>query len=307
MRDGVAHATDWMAIIFNPSMPYRLVHVLIASGLTVGFLMAGISALRWLWNDRSEAVMRGLRTGVVLAAALIPVQILVGDLHGLNTLEHQPAKVAAMEANWETRGSVPLVLFGLPDEELRTNHYEIAIPSLASLILTHSLDGEVPGLNDFVSADGTVTHPPVAPVFWAFRVMVGVGMLMLLVSWTMSWRLWRRGEPGKVGACVLVGMSLSGWVATLSGWYVTEIGRQPWLVTGVLDTASAVAAHPVPMLAFSLTVYLGMYVVLLAAFIGTLIYLARNASIGGSELHKTAAKGTDRGSTIVAVTNAAGS
>ncbi len=305
MRDGVAHATDWMAIIFNPSMPYRLVHVLIASGLTVGFLMAGISALRWLWNDRGEAVMRGLRTGVFLSAALIPVQILVGDMHGLNTLEHQPAKVAAMEANWETQGSVPLVLFGLPDEELRENRYEVAVPNVASLILTHSLDGEVPGLNDFVSETGEITHPPVAPVFFAFRVMVGVGMLMLLVSWAMSWRLLKTGNPGRIGAMALVGMSLSGWVATLSGWYVTEIGRQPWLVTGVLDTASAVAPHPVPVLAFSLATYLGIYVVLLAAFIGTLIYLARNATIGGIELRKTAAKGTDRGSTIVAVTNAA--
>jgi cytochrome d ubiquinol oxidase subunit I len=167
MRDGVAHATDWWAIIFTPSMPYRLSHMLIASGLTVAFLLAGLSAYRWLRGDRGADVAAALRTGVVMAAVLAPTQLVVGDLHGLNTLEYQPAKVAAMEGNWETRGHVPLVLFAIPDEEARTNHFEIAIPSGASLILTHRADGEVPGLNDFMGK-----HPPVAPVFYAFRVMV---------------------------------------------------------------------------------------------------------------------------------------
>ncbi len=161
MRDGVAHATDWFAIIFNPSMPYRLVHVLLASGLTVGFLIAGISALRWVMGDRGSEVRKTLRLGAIMGAALIPVQIYAGDMHGLNTLEYQPAKVAAMEGNWETQGNVPLLLFALPDEEARENRFEIGIPSGASLILTHRADGVVPGLNDFVAEDGTVLHPPV--------------------------------------------------------------------------------------------------------------------------------------------------
>ncbi len=275
MRDGVAYATDWLAIIFNPSMPYRLAHMLIASGLTAAFLIAGVSALRWLWDDRSEDVMKALRTGVTLAAVLIPVQIFVGDLHGLNTLENQPAKVAAMEGNWETGSHVPLLLFALPDDQARENHAELAVPGLASLILRHSLDGVVPGLNDFVTAEGKPLHPPVMPVFWGFRVMVGTGVLMLVVSWLMSWQLRRGRTPGRIGAIALVSMTFSGWVATLAGWYVTEIGRQPWLVEGVLDTAAAAASHGAPILGLSLSAYLGLYAVLLTAYIGTIIYLAR--------------------------------
>ncbi len=280
MIDGVVHATDWWAIIFNPSMPYRLVHMLIASGLTVAFLVAGISALRWLWGDRSKGIRRALKSGVYLAALLIPAQILVGDLHGLNTLEHQPAKVAAMEGNWETAGNVPLLLFALPDEEARENRFEIGIPNGASLILKHEAAGEVPGLNDFYAEDGTKLHPPVTPVFFSFRIMVGIGVLMLLTSWALSVKLFRTGAPGVWGARALVAMTFSGWIATLAGWYVTEIGRQPWLVTGVLDTASAAAEHPVPILGLSLGLYLTVYAVLLAAYIGAILHMAKKASKG---------------------------
>ncbi len=241
LRDGVAHATDWWAIVFNPSMPYRLAHVLLASGLTAAFLIAGVSAFRWLLGDRGADVRAALRSGVAIAALLIPVQFLAGDMHGLNTLENQPQKVAAMEANWETRGNVPLVLFALPNEETRSNELEISVPSGASLILTHRADGVVPGLNDFVAEDGTALHPPVAPVFWSFRVMVGTGLLMLAVSWATAFLLWRRGldrtSPWVLRG--LVAMTFSGWVATLAGWYTTEIGRQPWLVHGVLSTSQA--------------------------------------------------------------------
>lgn len=289
MRDGVAFATDWMAIIFNPSMPYRLAHTLIASGLTVAFLLAGISALRWLWNDQSLGIRKSMRTGVYLGAVLIPIQIIVGDLHGLNTLEHQPAKVAAMEANWETKSNVPLVLVALPDENTRENKFEISIPSGASLILKHSTDGVVPGLNDFVSDDGQVLHPPVAPVFFGFRIMIGVGILMLLVSWKVSYTLYKRGEPSRWEAYVLVGTTFSGWVATLAGWYVTEIGRQPWIVTGIVDTASAASSHPVPILGLSLATYLTIYAALLAAYIGTLWHLAKTAA------HSDEAKELDAG------------
>jgi cytochrome bd ubiquinol oxidase subunit I len=276
MRDGVAHATDWWAIVFSPSMPYRLAHMLLASGLTCAFLIAGLSAWRWLRGDRSGGVSAGLKTGVRLAAVLIPVQILVGDLHGLNTLEHQPAKVAAMEGNWETRGNVPLLLFALPDEEARANRFEIGIPSGASLILKHDPAGVVPGLNDFAGK-----HPPVAPVFFGFRIMVGVGMLMLLVSWVGAWQLRRRGaEPSRALALALVAMTFSGWVATLAGWYVTEIGRQPWLVTGVLSTADAVAPHGAGTVLTTLLMYLALYAGLLAAYVGALFHLAKKAGEG---------------------------
>ncbi len=269
MIDGVAHATNWVEIVFNPSMPYRLVHMLLASGLTCAFLIAGLSAYRWLKNDRKPGVIAALRTGVFLGAILIPMQILAGDLHGLNTLEHQPQKVAAMEGNWETGPNIPLLLFALPDEEARTNHFEIGIPSGASLILKHHADGVVPGLNDFAGE-----HPPVAPLFFGFRIMVGIGLLMLAVSWWGAWRIWRKGDISPLMARVLLGMTFSGWVATLAGWYVTEIGRQPWLVHGVLMTKDAVSDVSGGMVATTLFFYLAIYAALLIAYISVLFYLA---------------------------------
>ena len=276
MRDGVAHATDWAKVIFNPSFPWRLVHMLIASGLTVSFLIAGFSALRHLAGDRSDSMWKALRTGVFTAAVLIPAQILVGDQHGLNTLEHQPQKVAAMEANWETRGSVPLILFAWPDEEARENRFEIAIPNAGSLILTHSLDGVVPGLNDFVG-----NHPPVLPVFWGFRIMVGTGLLMLAVSWTAAFFVARRRALPRPLALVMVPMAVSGWVAVLAGWYTTEIGRQPWLVTGILRTDEAVGPVAGSHVALTLAGYLVLYAVLLAAYLGVLVHLALKAAKDG--------------------------
>lgn len=269
MRDGVAYALDWSAIIFNPSMPYRLVHVLLASGLTAAFLVAGLSAYRMLKGDTKRAPKAALSTGVFLAALLIPLQILSGDMHGLNTLEHQPQKVAAMEGHWETGTRVPLILFAVPDEQARENKFEVKIPGLASLILTHDIDGEVRGLNDFKGE-----HPPVAPVFYAFRIMIGVGILMLLVSWLASFMLWRKKELPPWFLRVLVGMSFSGWVATLAGWYVTEIGRQPFLVYNTLSTADAVTTIAPSNVAFSLLVYIGLYIVLLIAYIRTLFVMA---------------------------------
>ncbi len=286
MRDGVAHATDWWAIVFNPSFGWRFLHMLIASGLTVAFLIAGLSALRHLWGDRSQSLQKALRTGVFLAAILIPIQILVGDQHGLNTLEHQPQKVAAMEANWETRGNVPLVLFAIPDEEARTNHYEITIPNGASLILRHSFDGVVPGLNDFEGE-----HPPVFPVFWAFRIMVGTGILMLIVSWFGAWRLWRGRELPRPLLYLMVPMTIAGWVATLAGWYTTEIGRQPWLVTGVLKTADAVGPVPAGHVALTLTLYLLLYVVLFIVYVGVLVHLALKAGREGDPEPRPAVSG----------------
>ena len=282
MRDGIAHATDWWAIIFNPSFPYRLAHMVTASAVTVSFLVAGLSAYRWLRGDHAPAVVAALRTGVVMAAVLAPLQAFLGDQHGLNTLEHQPAKVAAMEGNWETRGHVPLVLFAIPDEAARENRFEIGIPSGASLILRHDIDGVVPGLRDFVG-----NHPPVAPVFFAFRVMVGMGVLMIFAGLAGAWFLWRRGALPRWLLMGLVGMTFSGWVATLAGWYVTEIGRQPWLVTGVLTTAQAAGPVPAGDIGLTLAMYLLLYGSLLAAYIITIFRLAGRPKTD----HAAAAKG----------------
>lgn len=285
MRDGVAHATDWLAVVFNPSMPYRLVHMLLASGLTAAFLVAGVSAFRWLIGDRAADVRTALSFGAILAAVLIPVQIFAGDLHGLNTLEHQPQKVAAMEANWKTGSNVPLLLFAIPDQEARENHMEITIPGGASLILTHSWDGVVPGLDDFVTADGEVLHPNVPAVFWAFRIMVAIGLAMLALSWVavalMAWR--RRGVEGlpKPALYGLVAMTFSGWLATLAGWYTTEMGRQPWLVQGVLTTEAAIADVPAPMVMSTLLAYLAVYVLLIATYVWVIFYLARRKAVAG--------------------------
>jgi cytochrome d ubiquinol oxidase subunit I len=269
-----AHATSWWEIVFNLSMPYRLSHMLIASGLTASFLVAGISSLRWLMNDRTPTVMKSLKTGVFIAACLIPLQIFVGDLHGLNTKEYQPAKVAAMEGIWETQKGAPLVLFGIPNSETKQIDYAIEIPKLASFILTHNWNGEIKGVDAFEHA------PPVGPIFLAFRVMVGTGVMMLLISWTAAFLLWRKKDITKPLAFILVGMTFSGWVATISGWYVTEIGRQPWLVYGVLKTEEALGPISGGMVATTLTAYLVTYVVLLVAYISTLIYMAKSAGSG---------------------------
>ncbi|MBY4894802.1 cytochrome ubiquinol oxidase subunit I [Rhodobacteraceae bacterium N5(2021)] len=295
MVDGVAFATDWWAIIFNPSMPYRFAHMLLASGLTVAFLIAGVSAFRWLIGDRSRDARTALKVGVTIGACLIPVQIYMGDMHGLNTLEHQPQKIAAMEGIWETGPNQPLLLFAIPDEAARENRFEVAIPNLASIILTHHAGGVVQGLNDFVAEDGTVMHPPVLPVFWSFRTMIGTGVAMLLLSWATVFMMWKRrrmhvdpaaghwlaveGLP-KPFFWALVPMAFSGWVATLAGWYTTEIGRQPWLVQGVMTTEMAVADVPAPMVAGTLIGYLVVYGLLLFAYISVIVYLARKAARG---------------------------
>ena len=272
MIDGQAHVTNWMEVIFNPSMPYRFTHMMIASGLTACFLVAGLSAYRLLRNDKTAGVRKAMKTAVYGAALLIPIQIFVGDLHGLNTFEHQPQKIAAMEGVWETEQGAPLLLFAIPDTETQQNHYEISIPKLASLVLTHDLNGEIQGINSFENA------PPVAPLFFGFRIMVGIGILMLLVAWYTAYKLVRYNVLPRLTLRVLVAMTFSGWIATLAGWYVTEIGRQPWLVQGVLATSNAAGSAPASNIAASLTLYLSLYAVLLVAYISTLFYLARVAS-----------------------------
>ena len=273
--DGQLHATSWMAVIFNPSFPYRFTHMMIASGLTAAFLVAGISAFQLLRVRGFEPAQRMLRLGLLLAAVLAPLQILVGDLHGLNTLEHQPAKIAAIEAIWETERGAPLVLFAMPNETTRRNDYAISVPKGASWILTHEADGELKGLSEFGDK-----HPPVAPVFWSFRVMVGVGMLMLGLSWLGAWLLLRRREVPRWLLWVYSATTFSGWIGVLAGWLTTEIGRQPYVVYGVILTADTASEVPAAYIATTFVGYALTYALLLIAYMVVVTQLARKECEG---------------------------
>ncbi|OAI53784.1 cytochrome D ubiquinol oxidase subunit I [Betaproteobacteria bacterium SCGC AG-212-J23] len=268
--DGELIAGSWWAVIFNPSFPYRFTHMLLATGITASFVVAGLSAWRLLKAPGDAAANKTLRFGAHIAAVLMPLQVFVGDLHGLNTLEHQPAKIAALEAIWKTERGAPLTLVGIPNEEEKRTDYAIMLPKGASLILAHDANAELKGLEEFEE------HPPVAPVFFAFRIMVGMGVLMLALSWvgtfvlrtkTPRWLLW-----------AFASFTFSGWVATLAGWMVTEIGRQPWLVQGVLLTADAVGGATGAELGASLTAYVATYAVLLLSYMVTLTHLAGKGS-----------------------------
>jgi cytochrome d ubiquinol oxidase subunit I len=279
--NGQMHAKSWFDIVFNPSFPYRLAHKLLASTLTAAFLIAGLSAYQLLRKTANAGTQHALRTAVIAAAIAIPLQILAGDLHGLNTLKHQPAKIAAIEGIWHTEKGAPLTLFGWPNEKEQRTDYAIQIPKLASLVLAHDMDAELKGLNEFPNA-----HPPVAPVFWSFRVMVGMGMFMLAVSWWAAWTLWRRRKATGAGTPfsrwqlrLLAAMTFSGWVATLAGWYVTEIGRQPFLVYGIFRTADMVADHPAGMVLGTLIAYLLVYAFLLVAYVLVLMYMAQHPAM----------------------------
>ncbi len=278
---GKFYAKDWLAVVFNPSFPYRFAHVLIASTLTASFLIAGLSAWQLLKNSATAGTHKAMRTALIAAAIAMPLQFLVGDAHGLNTLHHQPAKIAAIEGIWHTEKGAPLTLFGWPDEKQGKTLYAVQIPKLASLILAHDIDAELKGLNEFEGK-----HPPVAPVFWAFRVMVGVGSLMLAVAWFSMLMLWRSRGTQHAGQSVvslpkpllivLSCMTFAGWVATLAGWYVTEIGRQPFIVYGLVRTSEVVAQTAPPLVAFTLAAYVIVYGLLLVTYAGVLKYMAEN-------------------------------
>ncbi|MUV13100.1 cytochrome ubiquinol oxidase subunit I [Noviluteimonas gilva] len=236
---GVFQPANWWAIIFNPSFPYRLPHMVLAAFITTCFVIGGVSAWYLRRGVHVEEAKRMLKLAVAFAAIAVPLQILAGDLHGLNVLKHQPVKLAAMEAHWESHpGGMPLVLFAVPNEREERNDYEIAVPKLGSVVLTHTLTGEVQPLKAVPRED----RPPVKPVFYAFRVMVGIGTLMLLLAMASLWQ-WRRGRLFD-SPLLLRGwnyMVPSGFIALLAGWYVVEIGRQPWVVHGALRTADAVS------------------------------------------------------------------
>ena len=284
--NGKMFATDWLAIVFNPSFPYRFTHMLIASGLTASFVVAGISAWQVLKKVDSAATHKAFKTALIAAAILIPIQIVVGDMHGVNTLKYQPAKIAAIEGVWNTEKGAPLLLFAWPDKATRSNLYAIEIPKLASLILTHDPEGEVKGLNEFEGK-----HPPVAPVFWAFRIMVGMGMLMLATSWFGVYLLRKRtvNTMPRLYLVALSAMAFSGWIATVAGWYVTEIGRQPYIVYGVITVAETAAKHAPAMIGLTLAAYLALYVFLLISYVFVVKSLSEKPTRGQALKLPTAA------------------
>lgn len=274
--DGMFVPVDWLAIIFNPSFPYRLAHMVLAAFITTCFVIGGVSAWHLRRGVQEDHSRRSLRLAVAFAAIAVPLQVLVGDLHGLNVAEHQPVKLAAMEAHWtpgEPGEGVPLVLFAWPDEATGTNRYELAIPRLGSLILTHSWDGEIAALDSVPASE----RPPVAPVFWAFRVMVGLGVAMLLLALASAWAWWRGwlfDSPRLLDAWRL--LSPSGFIALLAGWYVVEIGRQPWVVYGLMRTSEAVSPNiTAAAVMSSLATYAVAYAVIFGAGIWYLLGLVR--------------------------------
>jgi len=255
-ENGLLFPTDWLQVIFNPSFPYRFAHMVIAAYLTTAFVVGGIGAyyLRRRRHEKHARVMFGM--AMLMAVFVAPLQPIIGDLHGLNTLEHQPAKIAAMEGIWKTERGAALKLFGWPDEAEERTKYALEIPKLSSLILTHDLDGEVKGLKEWPKDE----RPPVAVVFWSFRVMVGLGIMMVLTGVIAAVLFFRkRLFSTRWFHYWCMALTPSGFIAVLAGWFVTEIGRQPYVAYGVIRTAEAVSPVVGSHIALSLLAFIVCY------------------------------------------------
>ncbi len=287
MRDGIAHPTDWLTVVFNPTFPYRFAHMVVACYLTTSFVVIAVGA-RYLLAGREEMHARTMmKMGLGMAIVLAPLQAMIGDAHGIKTLEVQPAKIAALEAHWDKKEEVdaaghgvPLILFAVPNPSEERNDFEIAIPRLGSLILTHSWQGSFPGLKDFAPQD----RPPVWGPFIGFRIMVGLGLLMIAVA---AWGVveWARGALDRSRLFLRVASLMwpVGFLAILAGWIVTEQGRQPWIATGILRTADA--ASPVPGTSVLSTLILFVLVYTVVFGIGVL-YINRLINRGPAPLEK---------------------
>lgn len=258
--DGRFFPANWLSIIFNPSFPYRLGHMVLAAYLSTAFVVGGVGAY-YLFKNRfvpQARIMLGM--AVIMASIATPIQIFLGDQHGLNTLQYQPAKIAAMEGIWETEKGASLLLFGWPDQKEEVTKYKIEIPKLASLILTHSVDGEIKGLKAWPASD----RPPVFTVFWFFRIMVGLGILMFLIGLTSVVQFFR-GKLFQTRWLHVWWMAMmpAGFIALLSGWFVTEIGRQPYVAYGLLRTIDAVSPAILgPQVAWSLLSFIVIYTII---------------------------------------------
>ncbi len=253
---------DWWAVVFNPSFPYRLVHMTLAAYLTTAFVVGGVGAWHLLRDARDRGARIMFNMAMWMALIVAPIQLVAGDLHGLNTLEHQPAKVAAMEGHYESYDGAPLILFGWPDDEAQTTRYAVEIPKLGSMILTHEWDGYVRGLNTFPPDE----RPNATIVFWSFRIMIAVGLAMIGVGLWSAWARWR----GRLFTSawlhrVAIAMAPSGFLAVLAGWITTEVGRQPWTVYGLLRTADSAAPIDGAAIGASLTAFMLVYLAVFGA------------------------------------------
>jgi cytochrome d ubiquinol oxidase subunit I len=292
---GQFEPADWWAAIFNPSFPYRLVHMVLAAFLTTALTVGAVGAWHLLRDAADPVARRMFAMAMGMIVVVAPIQIVAGDFHGLNTLEHQPAKIAAMEGHYETHAGAPLILFGWPDDAAETTRYALEIPRLGSLILTHSLDGEVKGLKAFPRDE----RPPATLIFWTFRVMVGLGFLMLGLAVWAAWRRWQGREFDDrrlLYAALLMGPA--GYVALLCGWITTEVGRQPWTVQGLLRTADSVSPIAASAVATSLTAYVVVYLAVFGAGIFYILRLMRQppaAGLGIEQLGVTRSAGITPG------------
>jgi cytochrome d ubiquinol oxidase subunit I len=273
--DGRAVPVDWLQVIFNPSFPYRLAHMVVAAYLSTALIVGGGAAWHLLRGKDTPAVRKMLSMAMWMALLVAPVQAFIGDMHGLNTLKYQPAKIAAIEGHWKQPppgAGAPLLLFGLPDMQAEETRYALEVPRLGSLILTHSWDGKVPSLNEFPPQD----RPNATVVFWTFRLMVGLGVLMIVLG---IWALWlRRGQRlyrhrGFLRLALCMGPA--GLVAILAGWMTTEIGRQPWVVYGLMRTADAVSPHSAGQLGFTLALFVVVYFLVFGAGVAYMLKLIR--------------------------------
>jgi cytochrome d ubiquinol oxidase subunit I len=262
IRDGQYIPADWWAVIFNPSFPFRLVHMVLAAYLTTAFVVGAVGAWHLLRDRRNESAALMLSMAMWMATLVAPLQIIAGDLHGLNTLAHQPAKVAALEGHWETKRGAPLILFAWPDHDEERNRYEVGIPKLGSFILTHDLGGEIRGLKSWPRDE----RPPSAIVFWSFRIMVGIGFAMALTG-LLSLVLRIRGKmtttPWFLRLAVVMGPT--GFIAVLAGWVTTEVGRQPWLVYGLMRVSEGRSPIDAPAVAGSLLSFVVVYFIVFGA------------------------------------------
>ncbi|MGB8695068.1 MULTISPECIES: cytochrome ubiquinol oxidase subunit I [Acinetobacter] len=274
IENGIIVPQDWFAIVFNPSFPYRLAHMAMAAFLVSALLVAATAAFHLLKGRRDALVKKSFSMAMWMILALAPLQMFIGDMHGLNTLEHQPAKLAAIEGHWETNKDhgMPLYLFGIPDMQAEETKYAIGIPNLGSLIMTHTLDGEVKGLKEFAPED----RPNSLVVFWSFRIMVGLGVLMILMA---ILGVWLR-KTGKFYDSVWLHkfalyMGPSGFIALLAGWFTTEVGRQPWVVYGVLRTKDALSPVSAEQVGLTLVIFVVVYFIVFGVGIFYMLKLMR--------------------------------
>ncbi|MBE5251895.1 cytochrome ubiquinol oxidase subunit I [Mixta mediterraneensis] len=258
IQNGIVVPQDWLKIIFNPSFPYRLLHMSTAAFLASAFFVGSSAAWHLLKGNDNPAIRKMFSMALWMALIVSPIQAMIGDAHGLNTLEHQPAKIAAIEGHWENPPgeATPLILFGIPDMKEERTKYALEVPYLGSLILTHSLDKQVPALKWFPKED----RPNSTVIFWSFRVMVALGMLMITLGVVSLWlRFKGRLYESRPFLWFALLMGPAGLLAILAGWFTTEIGRQPWVVYGVQRTIDAVSAHGDLHMSISLLAFIVVY------------------------------------------------